>query len=187
MKRAMKRRMKRGLTRGLTRRLTRGLTLIELVIALAVLAVLGTLAVPAMGSMMERHRLRAVAEELVADLTEARFLAAQGNAPVHLQAAEGPAWCYAVARQSGCGCDRPQPCQLQQVRAADHPGITLLQARAVQFAADGTASAGTVALFEARSGARLRVDMSVLGRARLCAPQGQAARTGPASAAVAPC
>jgi len=79
----------------------RGFTLLELMIGLAVLAVLATLAVPSMGSALQRQRLRAAAEHLAADLNEARFEATRRGQILHVLPRSGPAWCWAVAREPG--------------------------------------------------------------------------------------
>ncbi len=69
-----------------------GLTLLEMVICVAVLAVLGMLALPGLGTQMEKQRLRHAAQTLAGDITEARFLAAQRGQPVHVLAQDGPQW-----------------------------------------------------------------------------------------------
>ena len=56
---------------------TRGFTLLELVITLAVLGILSTLAMPSLGSRVDRARLVGTAEMLAADIAEARFEAAR--------------------------------------------------------------------------------------------------------------
>jgi len=60
----------------------RGFTLIELLIAVAVLAVILTTAVPAMGHFLEQQRLTATANHLVAHLQFARGRAIVHNTPV---------------------------------------------------------------------------------------------------------
>jgi type IV fimbrial biogenesis protein FimT len=146
-----------------------------------------------MGPALERQRLRAAAEHLAADLREARFEAGHRGQTLHLLSRSGAGWCWAVARESGCGCEPASaesprnalplaggPCLLSQRSQFDYPGVQLLQAQSVALSAGGTgasaegppgtAQAVQAALFEGRPGSRLRVDFSALGRARICAP-----------------
>lgn len=125
----------------------RGLTLVELVIALAILAVLGTLALPSMGRQIERHRL-------------------------HLELRAGDDWCWVVATSPHCTCDAPASCRLKAVRAADHRGVRLVEARDVRFDADGRADIDIAALLEAGP-RRMRVQIGTLGRARVCSAVGE--------------
>ena len=61
-----------------------GFTLVELVITLAVLAIIVTLALPAFTALVNGNRLTAQANELVADLQAARMEAITRNRPVTL-------------------------------------------------------------------------------------------------------
>lgn len=153
----------------------RGLTLLELIIALAVLAVLSSLALPSMGRQIERHRLLAAAETLAADLAEARFEAARRGTSLHLEPRAGSDWCWTVTGVPGCHCAAPAACQLKTVRAADHRGVQLLAAQAVRFDADGRADMPIGATLEA-GGERLRVELGALGRSRICDPEGRQPR-----------
>ncbi|EGJ11376.1 MULTISPECIES: GspH/FimT family pseudopilin [Rubrivivax] len=150
-----------------------GLTLLEAMIALAIVALLASLAVPSFGSAAERARLRMAAETLAADLGEARFEAARRGQPLHLDVHAGADWCWAIATDSGCGCGSERGCQLKTERAADHRGIRLLDAAPARLEADGEAQAQPrPAVFESSRGERLQVSLSPLGRARICAPAG---------------
>ena len=151
----------------------RGLTLIEAVIALAVLAVLISVALPYFGQMLHRQRLKAAAETLASDLAEARFDAARRGLPVHLAYAGGPRWCYAVATAPGCDCQTARPCALKTVRAADLPGVALLESQDARIEASGVATVATRTVLGTKKGERLLVSLSALGRASVCAPGGQ--------------
>lgn len=150
-----------------------GFTLLEAMLALAIVAVLMTLAVPSFGSIVARHRLKAAAEQLAADLGELRQLAAQRGVPLHLHFEPGAQWCYALATAGGCDCRVQQACQLKTVRAQDHPGVTLLEARNLVFDAAGSGVGG--ALLQGHEGAQLRVMVTPLGRPKVCAPGGAVA------------
>jgi type IV fimbrial biogenesis protein FimT len=150
-------------------RASRGLTLLEMMIALAIVAVLTTLALPSVGSMMSRHRLKAAAETLSMDLAELRLLATQRGQPMHVNLSTGPQWCYALAVASGCDCRVPQGCQLKTVRAQDHPGVTLLEGQDLRIDPQPGQGGGS-ALLQGSDGARLRVGLSPLGRPKVCAP-----------------
>lgn len=158
------------------RRQRQGFTLIEAVVTVALLALLATLTLPSFGSQLARHRLRAAAETLAQDLTEARFQAAQTGAARFVTLQPGPQWCYAVARTSGCDCRTAQPCQIKVARADDTPGVSLVEGQEIQFdpvAEAGPAQAGApTAELTNRAGERLRVGLRPLGRVGVCAPSG---------------
>ncbi len=151
---------------------------------LAVLAILGALALPAMGQRMERQRLAMAAETLAADLTEARFEAARRGLGMSLSAvttSDGRNWCWALSAAAGsspadCTCARTRSCGHRSVSGLDHPGVKMTQGRRVLLAADGSALAATAAVFESPRGERLRVDMLALGRSRICSLSGVTGR-----------
>lgn len=157
-------------------RRTRGLTLIELAIALAVLAVLGALALPSLGARLDQQRLDTTAEMLVADINEARFEAARQGRAVHVVVQPGAGWCWAVATQAACPCGQAQACELRRARAADHAGVALVQGSTLHLLPSGQAEAPGSTLLESRNGKQLRVDTQSLGRARICAARGASTR-----------
>jgi type IV fimbrial biogenesis protein FimT len=154
-------------------RRARGLTLIEIAIGIAILAALLAAAVPSFAERIARARLAGAAETLAADLAEARFEAAQSGRPLHLVFSTGADWCYAVARTPGCDCRSAQPCQLKVARAADAPGVELLEADDAAFDPMSGEPAGGQALWRGVAGSQtLQVALTPLGRARVCSPTG---------------
>jgi type IV fimbrial biogenesis protein FimT len=152
------------------RRSTRGLTLIELVIALAVLAILSALAWPSVGARLERQRVLTAAQMLAADLADARFEAAQRGQTLHVQVNPGPAWCWAVARTDTCPCGTPAAaCSLRSVPNAEHPGVLMIEGHAVTLLPTGDTEGRHAATLSSRRGEQLRVELSALGRPRVCA------------------
>jgi type IV fimbrial biogenesis protein FimT len=150
-----------------------GLTLLELMITLAVLAVLGALALPSMGSQLERQRLRHAAQTLASDISEARFLAAQRGQTVHVEAHEGPAWCWSVSTSTNCACGSKSACTIHSVTPREHPGVKLLEPLQVHLDPGGLPGAPASTTLESAGGARLRVEVSAQGRARVCAAEGK--------------
>ena len=153
------------------RRAARGLTLIELMVVLATMAVLLGLAVPSFGAQLARHRLKAAAETLAADLAQARFEAARRGAPLHVHFAQGTQWCWVIATASGCDCAGSQACQVRTVRSTDHPGVQIEQSQDALFdPANGAAIGDGAALLKSARGDTLRVATNRLGRVHVCAP-----------------
>ena len=152
-----------------------GLTLIELMVAIGLVALLATLAVPSFAKLLERHRLKAVAENLALDMAELRFQAARRGVALHLNVNAGTDWCYALALAAGCDCRQPQHCQMKAVHGRDHPGVVLEQGGDLLFEAQGVGAqpllpAQAGALLKSADGSRLRVGVSALGRPTVCAP-----------------
>lgn len=150
-----------------------GVTLIEVTVMLAVLAVLAALTVPSYGARLQRQRLQAAAEALAGDLVNARFEAARRGHALHLEPRAGADWCWSVALAPGCACGAAQACQIGNVRAEDHRGVRLVEARPARLDPAGSVGAAVqVATLESAHGERLRVDLTALGRARICVSAG---------------
>lgn len=153
----------------------RGLTLLELLVAITILALLLGIALPAMQDLIERNRLKAAAQALAEDLQWARSEAIKRNRVLGFSI-DTEHWCYGVTDQvAGCDCrltpDSDGACRLKRVLGAS-------------FAGTGITSTLTLTRFEPRrataingsltltspSGASIRVVLSRLGRVRFCTP-----------------
>lgn len=152
----------------------RGFTLIELMFAVALLALLATLALPPVAGTLARYRLKAAAEHLAHDLAELRFESAQRGVPLHLRFDRGESWCYALAAASPCGCRSGGTCRIKAVSGADFPGVRLVEAQDAQFRPEAAAEVETEggALLQGADGSQLRVALTRLGRPKVCAPGG---------------
>ena len=82
----------------------RGVTLIEILTAVTILAILTVVAAPSFDAVRNRARLRGVADNLYADLQYARSEAVQRNSTVSVSFSPGSAWCYGI-HQGAAACD----------------------------------------------------------------------------------
>ncbi|WP_165837595.1 GspH/FimT family pseudopilin [Zavarzinia aquatilis] len=124
----------------------RGATLIEVMVALAILALAGAIVYPTMDRGFAQMQFRRAAEQLSADLRGARGLALTAGRPVAL-----------VLSGDGGGYD---PGTGAARRAVD--GITLSGTPRVTFFADGSTSGGAIALVAARGTRRAEVTVDVV-------------------------
>lgn len=152
-----------------------GLTLIELMIGLAICALLMSLAVPSLSHVMQRQRLKAAALGFEVDLREARYEAVRRGAPMHVTFAQGTDWCYAIATRADCDCRIAQPCRVKAVRSSEHRGVKLVQAAPVNYEPEtGRATdAGGGAVWQTDNGQRVRVGLTPMGRPSACVLEGQ--------------
>ena len=161
----------------------RGFTLVEIGIALAVVAILAVIAVPSYRDSVDKSRLRAAVDGLHADLQNARSATQQQKATVTAVFSTGAAWCYGLtAAKATCNCaqaDSTQAdyCEMRTVRAADLKNVTLSAAAFGSKASTsfepvrGTADAGS-ATFTSSRGKVATVAVTALGRVAACSPAG---------------
>jgi prepilin-type N-terminal cleavage/methylation domain-containing protein len=162
----------------------RGFTLVELLVTLAVLALLAGVAAPAMARFLDQARLRAATQTLAQELRLARNHALTHQSSVHFSLSErGPGWCYGWRDNSACRCASdvaPLACQtsadgqLHRQTSADFPAVQLsggrgATGRRVIFSALRGTATGTAFVLRNRY-AETRVIVSPLGRVRSCSP-----------------
>jgi len=160
-----------------------GYSLLELLITLAVLAVIITAGVPAFLNMLENSRATSAAQETYALLQYARSDALRsGETRYVVWQQNDPQWCVAVATTSDCDC-LTASCAIDGVErrldSEDFGQVTLLSAAFVggsytgfdglRGLAEGNAGTVTYGLNAAQEAVdQSRVVVSTLGRVRMC-------------------
>ena len=165
-----------------------GFTLLELMIALAIMAVLGAITLPSFNALIDRQRLHAAVRHLQADIALARHESGRRSLPVqiHFQPAAlaGAAWCYSLSTGAQNDCRRPGITAasgvIRVVNGREFPGITLRQADLMVVDAAGAGELfgrgsalplhRSQASFSSQGGLQLRLVLGLMGRASLCAP-----------------
>jgi type IV fimbrial biogenesis protein FimT len=149
----------------------RGLTLIELVISLAIMAIVASWAFPEGERLMARWKLQATAERLSADLQTARLDAIERGLTQHVHILSGSHWCWSVSESPGCGCEEPLSCQRIRAVAPTSGDVWLESGGPVRFepSAESRVAPYSVPLSNAH-GDRLMVTLTPMGRSRVCSP-----------------
>jgi type IV fimbrial biogenesis protein FimT len=174
----------------LVNRTQRGLTLIELVVALAVLGIIVASAVPSFAEALARQRLRAVAEQWLEHAYLAKAEALRTGQPVHFSAQAGEAACYGFRTGEPCDCSvtgGARQCTLARWQAGETPGVTLVATTIVEGAGRIEPVRGTVEhpgrlAWRASTGQMLGAGLTSVGRVYACSPSGTAHLSGYASA-----
>lgn len=177
-----------------------GVTLIELMVALSVLAILATVAAPSFARFMEKSRLRGAADEMASLIASARGEAVKRGRDVTISmGGTAAAWCIganeaptpAVAAQfatsAACDCTVSTACLVdggrRVVSSGEYGGVTA-SAVTASLTIDGKVgsvvglSSTSVTLTSAGSNFQLQLTVSPLGQTRVCVPSGQTAIPG---------
>lgn len=168
-------------------RLCRGFTMIELVIAVAIAAILLTLAAPSFRGFLGKKRVEGVATELSTDLQYARSEAIARNATVRVTFGAG---CYVITQQPdgsspsstcsqtgsptlGTGAVTIKQLQLQSGSTASFSGAPgWVEFDPVRgMAITDTANAGaSIDVVSSLGGWQMRNTVTLLGKVNLCSP-----------------
>lgn len=160
----------------------RGFTLVELLVTIAVAAILVSLAAPSFSSFIDKYRVKRAADTLSAFLINTKTEAIKRNAPVRavFQSADsGATWCVGMTTANTCDCTVANACQIdgvdRLVRSGDFRDIVLNNpADDAMFTFTpqrGTANSGN-AQVQSEGGLQVRVVVTGTGRIRLCSPSG---------------
>lgn len=182
---------------------SRGFTLIELMVVIAVLAIMLALAAPSFADFFQRYRLRGAADKVVTLLASARAEAVMRNRNVSIDFKGGGAnWCVganatpepatpgdAVTGSVSCDCTVANSCKLSNdrvltVSAGELNGVSIVTLPATMVfnrrngAMDPLGATAQTSMKSPDSKYTLQLDVSALGRATLCVPDGEPSMAG---------
>ena len=88
----------------------RGFTLVELIVAMAIIAIIATMAVPSMSSYFDKRRAIEAAEDLYANMQMARSEAIARSSTIHMRFnSAGATWQYGVSQNDLCDLTQTDP------------------------------------------------------------------------------
>lgn len=165
-----------------TRRTTKGFTLVEMMVVIAVLGILLTIAIPSYTAFIDRQRVKRAADTIQAFLVNAKSEAVKRNATVRTvfqSSNSGATWCIGMTTASTCNCTTANACQIDSadrlLNSSDYKGVVLNNpASGAMFSftpSRGTVNSGN-AQVQSSLGLQGRVVVSGMGRIRLCSPSG---------------
>lgn len=160
-------------------RALRGFTVVELLVVIALVAVLARLVAPSFRSFLAKQRVEGVASELVTDLQYARSESVTRNVPVRVTFIGTD--CYVIHQESlavtTCTTTAdPALLKTVQISSGSTASFTSVPAFVAFEPVRGTAStSGSVTVSSSVGTRQLQVDLSALGRVHLCSPSGTVA------------
>lgn len=159
----------------------RGFTLVEMMVVVAVLGIMLTIAIPSFTEMMDSSRTRRAADAISAFLVNAKSEAIKQNTTVRVvfqSESSGATWCAGMTTATTCDCTAGN-CTIGGVArilgGASYKNIVLnnpADGAAFSFTPlRGTVNSGN-AQVQSDNGLQVRVVVTGTGRIRLCSPSG---------------
>ncbi len=156
-----------------------GFSLTELLVVIALIGIIASIAIPSFQGMIEKNRLKAAIESLAADLMFARTEAIKRSTNLDVSISiDGASWCYGIDNDNThCDCSTADDCAIKTVKGSLFSGTILDADDNTTFDfRRGSAKAIGSTLSTRNYSARVRV--SSIGRVRICIPAGSTAIRG---------
>ena len=160
-----------------------GLTLTELLIAIGIMSILMTLAVPSFDEFLNRRRLEGYAAEMVTNIQYTRSEAAARNKQLRISfGTDTGGSCYVIhtGGAGSCTCNINGTAQCNDANAATIKSIGLTADQGVNLQANvssmlfdpvrGTVSPTGSINFTGSNGKTIRHVINIMGRTRTCSP-----------------
>lgn len=168
-----------------------GFSLIELMVTVAVLAIIVATAAPSFQSFLDKNRVVGAAEAVYSQMQSARSEAVKQSADMVVVFSSDMPWCSGFSRGVACDCtaalDAENDCTiladgvtevLKVVSGTAFQGVTMNAGAPASVTFNGvrgtTGGEGSIVL-QSGLGRQLRIDVNALGRVRLCSPAGSGA------------
>jgi len=153
-----------------------GFTLLELMIVVAIVGVVASIAVPAFQDTLERNRLKEVAEGLKSDLQRMRAQTIKRSCNLQVTFDNASAWNYTIFRTaSTCNCPAGANCNETVVNGSQFTGISMSTATIADSTSDlfdfrrGSVLPSNSGNIQFNSTSRsVKVVVSQTGRIRIC-------------------
>lgn len=149
--------------------------MIEVLITLAIIAILVAVAMPSYQDTIQQKRLKEAVESLRADVQLARTEALKRSQNVVVsRTSSGNAgdWCYGLNLSAACDCTTAGSCSIKRVQGGAFSSIVSMASGTATDTFDfrrGTANNADSVTFST-SDYSARVEIEVVGRARICTP-----------------
>ena len=163
---------------------TRGFTFVEMVVTLAILAIILAIAAPSFNSFLDQYRVKRAADTFSAVLINSKSEAIKRNKKIRTVITGGGAtWCAGVTEEDTCDCtltSGTNACQIdganRVIRSTSFTGVKLIgpaTSHIFRFTPQrGTVEGNETVELESANGSKVHVIVSPYGRIKLCSPSG---------------
>jgi type IV fimbrial biogenesis protein FimT len=159
--------------------LARGFTLVEMMVAVAVIAIIAAVAMPSIENMRASRRVHAAAEAVYSHAQFTRNESIKEDQNLFLSITTGTNWCLGISLTTGCSCATAGSCQFgttsglseHNLQGTDFPDVSLSSSNNnIEFDSrrGTTIGGGSTITLSGSNGYSAQVIVSALGRARLC-------------------
>lgn len=151
---------------------SKAFTLLELLIAISIVAILTVISVPLYSEYIETARLKGASETLYTSFLKARSEAIKSQGTVTFVFQTGTSWCFGANSTGTCDCNTAGSCNLGQIDSSSYSRVTLgLTGIGTSMTISGTrgvvSATGTVS-FTSNDGDSVSVIINKMGFLRIC-------------------